>query len=515
MIKHFKSMKVIVSLTAAALFFAGCGGEYSGLSADNRISGGAVSASVVSGQVVSASAVSGQAVSDTGGYSRYTYCSDWNLYYIKDCYSEDARLVERDLEKGSERKIRVKRIHEVCYADNDWVYYTKEAERERDGEVRFVVDEVWRSPINKNSFQMDQTAEELVLRTENEGGLVLSIGHVGIYHRGVQCDGRYIVFVGGEYTEEDVLETPPRVYDMQKRSYVWEEIFRTDSFSDSMEEMILWGGSVFLHDDEKGELVRVNLETGEMTTVASEENYDHLYSSSISAVSETNIFWRNTKEEKREIWQYDLRENKSSCFVTEEELRKLLEQRGLLKCSIGRKEHTYGYEACFVRENRLYMQVVIDGEGKNGEVCQNRVVLSKEFRTPDAVLECEDKLNECLSNPKERLKLFSKKWDGIYGRQPCRKKAYFKARGFCASMTEDECLMYLENSEKKKNMPAVYDFRTGSLRYLQKGEDWLSRYTYDRNNRMLSGDPGEFFEDYEVCDRMPNNYDTIEAKEKD
>lgn len=503
MIKHFKSMKVIVSLTAAALLFAGCGGEYNGLSADNRISGGAVSASVVSGQ----------AVSDTRGYSRYTYCSDWNLYYIKDCYSEDARLVERDLEKGSERKIRVKRIHEVCYADNDWVYYTKEAERERDGEVCFVVDEVWRSPINKNSFQMDQAAEELVLRTENEQGLVLLRSHVGIAHRGVQCDGRYIVFVGGEYTEEEELKTPPRVYDMQKRNYVWEEIFHTDSFSEDVWEMILWDGNVFLHgyDGDKWKLVRVNLETGEMTTV-SEENFDNY--TNISAVSETNIFWRKPTEE-REIWQYDLRENKSSCFVTEEELKKLLEQRGLLKCSIGGKEHTYGYEACFVRADRLYIQVVIDGEGKNGEVCQNRVVLSKEFRTPDAVLEFEDKLNECLANTKDRLKIFSKKWDGIYGRQPCTKKAYFKARGFCVSMTENECLMYLENPEKKKNMPAFYDFRTGSLRYLQKGEGWLSRYMYDRNNRMLSGDPGEFYEDYEVRDMMPNNYDSIEEKDQD
>lgn len=185
--KHFKSMRVILSLTAAAVLFAGCGGEYGGLSGDNSISSG----------VVSASAVSGQAVSETGGYSRYTYCSDRNLYYIKDCYSEDARLVERNLEKGSERKIRVKRIHEVCYADDDWVYYTKKTEREIDGELCSVVDEVWRSPINKMDFQMDQDAEELVLRAENELGLVLSRSHVGMDHRGVQCDGRYIVFEGG------------------------------------------------------------------------------------------------------------------------------------------------------------------------------------------------------------------------------------------------------------------------------------------------------------------------------
>lgn len=70
--------------------------------------------------------------------------------------------------------------------------------------------------------------------------------------------------------------------------------------------------------------------------------------------------------------------------------------------------------------------------------------------------------------------------------------------------------MYLENSEKKKNMPALYDFRTDSLRFLEKGEDWLSCYLYDRNNRMLTGDPGEFFEAYDMCDRMPNNYDSLE-----
>lgn len=505
--KHFESMKVIVSLTAAALFFAGCGGEYSTRSGDNSISGGAVSASVISGQPVSASAVSGQAVSDTGGYSRYTFCSDRNLYYIRDCYSEDARLVERDIEKGSERKIYVKDIHEVCYADNDWVYYTKKAEGEIGGERQSVVGGVWRSPINKKDFQMDQNAEELVLRAEDWRGLVLTRSHVGRDHRGVQCDGRYIVFEGVEDTRDEVLTTSLRVYDMQKGSYVWEEIFRTDSFLIDMRETILWGGSVFLYDEDKWELVRVDLETGERATVATEENYDDEYSAYISAVSETDIFWWNTKEEKIEIWQYDLRENKSLCFVTNEELRKLLKQRGLLECSIGGKEHTYGCEACFVRANRLYIQVVIDGEGENGEVCQNRVILSKELRAPDVVLEFEDKLNECLTNPKERLRLFSKEWEGLYGKQPCTKKAYFKARGFCVSMTEDKCLMYLENPEKKKNMPASYDFRTGSLRYLQKGEDWLSRYTYDRNNRMLSGDPGDFFEDNEVCGMMPNNYD--------
>ncbi len=233
--KHFKSKRVILSLTAVAVLFAGCGGEYSGLSENNSISGGAVTAS----------AVSGQAVSGSGGYSRYTYCSDLNLYYIRDCYSEDARLVERNLEKGSERKIRVKGIHEVCYADNDWVYYTKKTEREIDGERYTVVGEVWRSPISKKDFQMDQTTEELVLRAENELGLVLSRNHVGVDHRGVQCDGRYIVFKGGEYTEDsgdEVIETPLRVYDMEKGSYVQEEIFRTDSFSFDMRETILCGG---------------------------------------------------------------------------------------------------------------------------------------------------------------------------------------------------------------------------------------------------------------------------------
>ncbi len=503
--KHFKSTRVVLSLTAAAVLFAGCGGEYSGLSENNSISGGAVTAS----------AVSGQAVSGSGGYSRYTYCSDRNLYYIRDCYSEDARLVERNLEKGSERKIRVKGIHEVCYADNDWVYYTKKTEREIDGERYTVVGEVWRSPISKKDFQMDQTTEELVLRAENELGLVLSRSHVGVDHRGVQCDGRYIVFKGGEYTEDsgdEVIETPLRVYDMEKGSYVQEEIFRTDSFSFDMRETILCGGSVFLYEDEKEELVRVNLETGEMNTVASDENYslDEFSNSFISAASETDVFWKNVEEGKEEIWQYDLKENKSSCLITNGELRELLEQRGLLKCSIGEKEHVYGSEACFVRANRLYIQVVIDGEGSCGEVCQNRVILSKELRAPDVALVFEEKLNECLANPEKRLKIFSKKWDGIYGSQSYTKKAYFKSRGFCVSMTEDECLMYLENSEKKKNMPALYDFRTDSLRFLEKGEDWLSCYLYDRNNRMLTGDPGEFFEAYDMCDRMPNNYDSLE-----
>lgn len=50
-------------------------------------------------------------------------------------------------------------------------------------------------------------------------------------------------------------------------------------------------GGCFLYEDEKEELVRVNLDTGEMITVASDENYrlDDLMNSDISTASETDI----------------------------------------------------------------------------------------------------------------------------------------------------------------------------------------------------------------------------------
>ncbi len=504
---------VFLCLAMAALLFAGCGGEYVDRPGSAGVSGGAVSASTVSGQAVSASAVREQAVVDSDGYSRYTYCSDWNLYYIRDYYSEEARLIERNLEDGSEREIRLDGIHEVCYADNDWVYYTKVSEWEEEDEFYSIVGEVWRSPIDKSSSRMDEGKEELVLKAEDEEGMVSSRSHVGRDHRGIQCDGRYIVYEGGEWTgqEGETLESSLRVYDIHAGKYVCEEILHTGSFDTDMRSSFLCGDSVFLYDNENQELVRVKLETGEKTTVVPVEDYYWDYmQSSIFTASDEDIFWINEEEEAEEIWQYHLPGQKRLCLITNGEVRKLLEKKGLLKCSIGGKKHAFDYEACFVRADRLYVQVGINGEGSHGEICQNRVILSKELGAPEATPVFEEKLSKCLANPQKRQKVFSKKYDGIYGRQPHKEKAYFKTRGFCVSMTEDGCLMYVENADEKKNMPAWYDFQTDTMRFLEKSEDWPSCYLYDRDNRILTGDPGEFFERYATCDKMPNNYDCLE-----
>lgn len=477
----------------------------------------------VSDRAVSASAVDGQTVSGSDGYSRYSYCSDRNLYYIKDCYSEEAKLIERNLNDGSERIISVKGIHEVCYVDNDWVYYTKRIEWKEEKESHIIVGEVCRSPIDKDSFRMNEKEEKLLLKAENELGFVISVGHVGIDHRGVQCDGRYIVYEGGEWTGPEgiqSLELFLRVYDIRTGKYVQEELFRTGSFSSiDMSSTVLCGDSIFLYDDEERALLRVKLKDGEKMTVVPYDEYK-LYDdiddmpSYLSTASDEDIFWVNYDGKEREIWQYNLTEQKSVCLITDEEIQELLKQRGLLKCSIGGKEHTFTYAACFFRADRLYVQVEISGEGGNGEICENFVIVSKKSGAPDASLEYEEKLNDCLANPAKRQKMFTKKWDGIYGRQPCKKKAYFKSRGLCVSMTEDECLMYIENEDENKNLPASYNFHTGSMRFLKKGEDWLSCYIPDRNNCMYTGDPGNFIESYDLCDSMPNNYDWLEKGER-
>ncbi|MCM1245609.1 MAG: hypothetical protein NC293_08220 [Roseburia sp.] len=514
----YRQIRAIFCLAAAALFFAGCGGEYENSSGNAGVSGGAVSVSAVSGQAASASAVSGQAVSGSDGYHRYTYCSDWNLYYIRDYYTDKAKIVERNLEDGSEREISVDGVHEICYADNDWVYYTKmRYEEDSDGEVRIIVREVWRAPVSKSSFCMDQKAEELVLSADNDMGLIASRSHVGTDHRGVQCDGRYIVYEGGDWAETDeyTLETFLRVYDIRTGKYVCEEIFHTDNFDIDMRNPVLCGDSIFLYDNEKTELVRIKLETGETMTVASKDYQRPIVpDTTISTASEEDVFWINHKKDNsEEVWQYHLSENRKICLITDAEFRKALEKNGLLTCSLGgKKAHTYYCEACFVRANRLYVQIEIDGEGSQDKVCRNWVIFSKELGAPDAPLVFEKKLNECLANPERRQKFFTKKYDGIYGIQPHKEKACFKSRGFCVSMTEKECLLYVENEDEKKNMPASYDFETGEMRFLEKGEDWPSCYLYDRNNRVLTGDPGEFMERYDTCDKMPNNYDALEEE---
>lgn len=492
-------------LTMVILLLAGCGGEYREQMENSGASGGAVSASTVSGE----------AVSGSGGASRYTYCSDWNLYYVRDSYTKEARIVERNLENGTEREIALDGIHEICYVDNDWVYYAKRIESKGNEYLNSctIVGEIWRVPIDKSSGRMDEKAGELVLKEDNHVGMVMSVVHIGIDHSGIRCDGRYIVFEGGEWTGPEgvqSLEVFLRVYDIQAGSYVHEKIFREDVFCyDDIDDTALCGDSIFLYDEGEEELVRVELLTGEKLAVAPFENFkiDEQMQSSISTTSEEDIFWNSYDGKKEEVWQYNLAEQKSFCLITDEEFREQLGKKGLLNCSIGGKQHVFSCNGCFVRENRLYVQIEIEGEGSQGEVCRNQVILSKELGEPDADLVYEEKLNECLANPEKRQKIFTKKYDGIYGRQPYTEKAYYKSRGFCVSMTEDECLMYLENEEQKKNMPARFDFQTGRLHFLEKDEDWLSKDLYAVNNRILTGDSGKFMEPYQICDSMPNNYD--------
>lgn len=505
----YRQVGTILCLAMVIVLFAGCGGEYSEQMGTSGASGGAVSAS----------AVNGEAVSGSGGASRYTYCSDWNLYYVRDSYMPDASIVERNLENGSEREIPVDGLHEVCYVDNDWVYYAKriEVEGNENFDSTTIVGEVWRAPIDKSSCAMDEKAEELVLKEGNRPGMVLSRSHIGIDHKGILCDGRYIVFEGGEWTGPEgvqSLEVFLRVYDIQAGSYVHEEIFQESYCYYDIDDTVLCGDSVFAWNEEADELVRVKLETGERTTVAPFDNFK-LYEempSSISTTSEEDIFWVNSNDDgkKEEVWQYNLAEQKSFCLITDEEFREQLGEKGLLDCSIGEKEHVFDCGGCFVRANRLYVQLEITGEGSDDEECQNRVIFSKQLGEPDANLIYEEPLNECLANPESRQKIFTKKYEGIYGRQPYTRKMYFKCRGFCVSMTEDECLMYLENEEEKKNMPACFDFRTGRLHFLEKDEEWLSKNLHAVNNGILTGDSGEFFESYMICDMMPNNYDVDE-----
>lgn len=483
-------------LFLVVLFMTGCGGAHSGSSEGAR----AVSGPAVSGQAVSGSSVSGQAVSGSKGAGRYTYCSDRNLYYIREPYSDEARLVERDLESGAEREIPVDHIHEVCYADNDWVYYAKRTEVEQDGNCHTIVGEFCRSPIDKDSFRMDEKAEELVLKEDSGAGMVLSIGHVGIDYQGIQCDGRYVVYQSGEWTKPRTLETFLRVYDIRNGS---DNIFSEEEFDVS--DVTLCGGSLFLYDESREELVRVKLETGEKLTVAPSENYNP--DDSVSAVSDEAVFWKHDDGDKWEIWQYGMEEQKSFRLIAEEEFRDLLGQRGLLDCSVGGTEHVLSCEGCFARAGRLYVQIGIEGEGSGGIHCRNCVILSKETGRADAALVYEEELNRCLANPEGRQKVFTKKHDGIYGRQPYQEKTYFMSRGFCVSMTEEECLLYLENEDEKKNMPARYDFGTGSMEFLNKDDEWLPKHLYAANNRILTGDSGRFMEPYNTCDKMPNNYD--------
>lgn len=478
------SFAVAGMLIVAAL--SGCGGEFAGRPEGDVVSGSAVSGNAVSGKAVSGGAVSDPVVSGSAvskkekkaeeyDDSAYTYCNDRYVYY-----ADAFELAAWNRDTGEKTAVEIKDIEQVCYADNDWVYYVTATEEH---------DDVWRMPVKKDGkWGVDEQGKELLLE-EEEG--------FDEPERAL-CDGRYIVYITAETYKY-------REYDIEKKA--WETNEYLEKWDDYAGGITLCGGSVFLTGPE--ELLRKKLGSDEVETVINEEPGS-------MAEGEGELFILSAEKDKR-ILQYSLQTEKIKTFIDRSEIKKVLKEEGLLSCPL-RKEHVFREYGMFVSGSRLYVQIAIENSvDENDTECRNIAVLSK--GTEDSgELVYEKELTRCLQNPEERQKPVTKFMPGS-GVAYYEEEVVFRNRGLLVMVNGDQFFMYVEQTpsdgreKETKNRWACYDLTKGEFRYLTKEDSgWYMRYC-DRRNHIfqgwLSDDPVDLYPyGYQaILYMMPNNYD--------
>lgn len=417
----------------------------------------------------------------------YTFCNDQYLYYVPGA----GELIERRLSDGSEKKIELESIKNICYVDNEWVYYIKETE------VDSVLSErqVWRAPVDKNG-SVNVQSEEMML--EEKAGFSQP--------EGVWCDGKYVVYVEDKNYKY-------RQYNIEKKQYESNEwLEKRNDYSGSL---VVCKGSAFIDYGDAG-LIRKALNSNEIEIL--EDDASSFYG--LMATTE-GAFWCHTDNGESEIWQYSESEGKKK-IATDSQIRESLKEAGCWKCLLSdRKKHTCMLDntvlGMFTRDNRLYIQVYITDEedkSKNSEYvrCYDMVILSKDLNGSDS-LRYEKKLTQCLQKEQKNVEAIDKYADYNSVYKIGASEAIYYSKGLCVMMAEDKCLMYLENEKKEKNMWACYDFATEEFRFLTEKDEELYMMYYDRyrtyynyylNEEILDMDASAY-RDINIL--LPNNYD--------
>lgn len=444
--------KTIIGIVLAVVFFTGCGGEFSGFSRERIASGGAVSGE----------AVSGGAVKPVGKdrSENYSYCNEKNLYYVED---DTGTLIEHDRQSGKERRLPVKGITDICYVDEDWVYY--EAISSDRGK-----DQIWRAPVKKeNQWKLDETAAERMLEKRADG------------YR-IWCNGSFII-----YLEPDDVGVALKLYNIRKKQY--EPSGMGSGFSSVVG---VFRESVVVTCD-RG-LVEKKLGSDTINLIRGDEERSSI-SYTASDVPNNELFWmeREGNEKNDALWRYRLEDGKKEKLFDLAQIRQLLIGWGTLEdCECETAEgHEILLENLFIRGDHLYAQFWILG-GHDVPECRNMIVISKK-RDGSGEWEWEKEINEYLHNPEADQKLFGK-----FTNSGCEWESIYRSRGSVVMMAGDICLMYLEHTGEKKNQLASYDFHTGMFKWLTK-QDWQWWLPYYESGMGLNT--------YGYSDYMPNNFE--------
>ncbi|MCH5252098.1 MAG: hypothetical protein J1F22_03905 [Lachnospiraceae bacterium] len=407
-------------------------------------------------------------VSEERADKEYSFCNEKYLYYT-DSDDDSEFLVEHDRETGEKRRIAVgEDLEEVCYADNEWVYFYKLGATE---EGDLALGQVWRMQVGGGKHLQEKT-----------GKLVIEDDIGPAREKKIWCDGKYIVYIcDGKY----------RQYNIARKKYETStEMAKLSEQNDFFCIRALCGGYAVVDRGNCCEMVLKRLDSDQVTVLVDPSQTFEPF-----LTTKEDFYWMEGESDC--IWRFRLVEGKKEKLIARSEIESLLKESGLLKKCGYVEKHTVSVSDLFFRDSRLYIEAAIQGYGDIS--CENRVVLSVKPAN-SATLKVEEELTKCLHNPTENQKVFKK----IVGKGTEEEKI-FESRGRCVAMTEELCIMYLENTEKKKNMYACYEFRTDRFRFLTKRDkEWWVQY-YDYENNFPDREARWYLEGLSVT--VPNNYD--------
>lgn len=432
----------------AAALLAGCGGEFDRASAGSgEASGSAVSGAAVSGTAVSGSAVDELPVSSPGvkrpaqrvngkkDRENWFY-SETNFYYARTCEQNESDgttyIVERNLADGTERQILCNDLSNLCYVDDNWVYYTVDGEY-FDGHS-FPSTHLYRAPIEKNRLNLDKAKQIL---TE----------YAGIEPETLYCDGRYVIYITIDYL--DCQDSIYKIYDLKKQDY-------TENFVNSQDGcdplLAVAGGRIYFRLDDRGFYCH-ELKSGKQTKISGREVYGSTF-----AVAESDVFYSEDAAIPLSVKKYHWKDGSKQKVITEKQIEELVVENHLAKG----KDFGFQIDGMFISGNRLYVQFELDwNNGGVGSECKKEVVAYIDIKD-DQELHYAKELTECLTG------------DNIIYEESGDK---FYSRGKCIDMTDETCYMLVYNETSKKITLARYDFAQEQFSYVEREDlDWHLPY---------------------------------------
>lgn len=432
-----KRISAFLCIWLAAGVLAGCGGEYAGTTDQGGVSGSAVSGSAVTDGVVSDSAVKGVESKEEREKNRTNwYCSETNFYYAMTGFISDKPFImEWNKENGTKRKIECEDLSNLCYVDDNWVYYTVFGKWFDEND--FHSEELYRAPIEQNRLNLEKAE---LLFTER----------LGISYNDIYCDGSYVAYIDEEMRYKK--------YDLKEKRFIGN--FAKDKKEYETDILAVSGENIYLRLEGKGGLYSQKLDSAKTIKIT-----DGYVLGSAFAATESDVYYSEEYALPFTLMKYHLEDGSKQAVLTEKQVDEFLKQM-----IVTEEEESYlRYEPnwMFVSGNRLYIQFEVQWDREKGLSYHKQVI---------AYLELED--NAELHYAKELTEYLERK-DGA-GHSEERETyegSIDLSMGCCVDMTDEKCYMYCYDPKVNKTRLACYDFAKGDFSYPDKEDmDWYLPY---------------------------------------